>query len=186
MQYYIIDTMPTKRQPTIVRFNAGYKIDKNGCWIWQRSRCSAGYGSTSIPAKPRYHTVMAHRLSYELFKGKIPPHHHIHHICKVKLCVNPEHLKLMREEKHNGIHDNFSENNKERKARTHCPKGHPYKGNNLILSKENHRFCRTCMYAAYKKHYYKQHTKCSKGHPYTPENTRYGIDNGRICITCRG
>lgn len=35
-------------------------------------------------------------------------------------------------------------NGKRQKAKTHCPKGHPYSGTNVILSKEGYRRCRTC------------------------------------------
>ena len=31
-----------------------------------------------------------------------------------------------------------------RKHRIQCPKGHPYSGNNLYITKDNHRQCRAC------------------------------------------
>jgi HNH endonuclease len=70
------------------------KNDPNGCWIWRGALRNKrdGYGVISLPGKPtRY--KMAHRVAYELIKGPIPEGFEIHHQCRVRDCVNPDHLE---------------------------------------------------------------------------------------------
>ena len=61
-------------------------IDDNGCWLWQGATTTKGYGS--------YSSKRVHRMSYELFVGAIPTGMYVLHSCDVRLCCNPEHLRL--------------------------------------------------------------------------------------------
>lgn len=66
-------------------------IDKScDCWLWTGAKNKQGYGHLKIKGK----TYRAHRVSYELFNGKIPPGFLVMHKCDNPLCVNPNHLKL--------------------------------------------------------------------------------------------
>lgn len=68
------------------------KIEKTKtCWFWKGS-IVGGYGQI---ANGRNRTARAHRVAYELFNGQIPTGMVVHHICGVKNCVNPNHLKAM-------------------------------------------------------------------------------------------
>jgi hypothetical protein len=60
-----------------------------GCWLWVGKMVPNGYGTVNVG----YKRMMAHRLSYTLFKGEIPTGMEIDHKCRQKACVNPDHLE---------------------------------------------------------------------------------------------
>lgn len=67
------------------------RVDKSGpegCWIWTGALDKHGYGEFSENRRRR----RAHRVVYELVRGEIPPGLVMDHLCRVKSCVNPEHL----------------------------------------------------------------------------------------------
>ena len=62
-----------------------------GCWLWEGAVSSDGYGSISVSGK----SAWAHRVSYTVFRGEIPTGLTIDHICRVRCCVNPAHLRVL-------------------------------------------------------------------------------------------
>ena len=57
------------------------------CWYWRGNTNQKGYGSFGKKEK-------AHRTSWVLFNGVIPPNKFVLHKCDIPGCVNPEHLFL--------------------------------------------------------------------------------------------
>ncbi len=126
--------------------------DEDECWIWEGARKHNGYGRYAILG----HSVPAHRLAYELFVGRIPAgmliDHTCHngsdcfhaHDCLHRACVNPLHLEPVThgENVRRGMVSKV--NGAINRAKTHCPKGHPYTGDNLYINPRGSRNCRTC------------------------------------------
>lgn len=80
-------TPPWENSPPEQRFWA--KVKKTDlCWIWQGAT-SAGYGHFSVKNK----RGLAHRFAYELLVGPIPDGLQLDHLCRNRLCVNPDHLE---------------------------------------------------------------------------------------------
>lgn len=61
-----------------------------GCWEWVGALAKSGYGQISANGK----NTFVHRLSYEWAGGQIPDGFMIDHVCRNRVCVNPEHLRL--------------------------------------------------------------------------------------------
>jgi hypothetical protein len=55
------------------------------CWIWQRRVNEKGYGHGN--------NGLAHRAYYEALHGKLPVGLVLDHLCRVRACVNPDHLE---------------------------------------------------------------------------------------------
>ena len=68
--------------------NNNYGTNEIGCWIWLGAK-SHGYGAARHNGK----NCSAHRVMYEELVGPIPNGLEINHLCRVKNCVNPEHLE---------------------------------------------------------------------------------------------
>lgn len=66
-----------------------YTVDNNGCWIWGRFTLPNGYGQLTVKGK----RTLAHRYMYEKHVGPIPDGLVIDHLCRVRNCVNPDHLE---------------------------------------------------------------------------------------------
>lgn len=68
-----------------------------GCWVWQSTLDSWGYGSVSCDERGGSRTTKAHRLMYRAANEgvDISPTQAIHHACAVRACVNPDHLQVV-------------------------------------------------------------------------------------------
>ena len=71
------------------------KITETGCWIFMGSvkangYCSVGVGSLRDGSR---RVDYAHRVVFEAVKGPIPKDLELDHLCRVRCCVNPDHLE---------------------------------------------------------------------------------------------
>lgn len=67
--------------------------DKDQCWEWQGMKNNKGYGIFSTVYKGITGKIGAHRFSYLLTHGKLPPKGKlVTHTCDNPPCVNPNHL----------------------------------------------------------------------------------------------
>ncbi len=65
------------------------RIPESGCWIWTGAILSNGYGKFR---DANMKSALAHRATYEYYKGKIDAEKYICHTCDIPSCVNPNHL----------------------------------------------------------------------------------------------
>jgi len=118
------------------------RVPECGCWIWLGVIQGNGYG--------KYGKQLAHRLIYEKAKGTVPNGLQLDHLCRVRSCVNPDHLEPVTQRENILRGDSFSAKNA---AKTSCPSGHPYTKENTRIRANGYRECRECRKAALRKRY---------------------------------
>lgn len=136
--------MPTKCALE-VRFHEHHIPEPNsGCWLWIgatiRSRKGALYGvikkDREVILQEGGSNELAHRVSYQLHKGKITALQ-IDHLCRNTLCVNPDHLEPV----------NQPENVRRGYLARHgnaCKRGHEFTVENTYIDATGGRHCRRC------------------------------------------
>lgn len=128
----------------IAIFEKYYVPEPNsGCWIWIRALDSGGYGRV-FPRKINGKRLLkAHRISYELFKGSIPEGLDLDHLCRVRCCVNPDHLEPVTRSENCLRGETGHVSGARKRARTHCIHGHEFTPENTWVYK-GERHCIQC------------------------------------------
>ena len=120
------------------RFDVKVEKGERGCLLWTGAKTSTnGYGQLWVDGRLQ----LAHRLAYERRYGSIPDGLVIDHICRVRSCVNPEHLRAV-SDKENTLAGVGPAAVNARK--THCSNGHEYTEENTTLRSNGRRECRIC------------------------------------------
>src|SRR5690606_30138408 len=70
-------------------------VDANGCWLSQYSTASHGYSQVGWQDAGSRHVVLGHRAAWVHVHGQVPAGVTLDHICKVRRCVNPGHLRVL-------------------------------------------------------------------------------------------
>jgi len=122
-------------------------VDKtDSCWLWTGA-LRYGYGRFVVGGR-NGKVLMSHRFAYEEIKGVVPEGLQLDHLCRVRNCVNPDHLEPVTQK----VNILRGESPSAKQARqTHCIHGHLLSGDNLYEGKNNHRGCKICRSHSMKK-----------------------------------
>lgn len=149
---------------------AKVKKIKGGCWEWKGYIDNKGYGQSSLKGRDR-----THRIFYRHFKGALPSGTEIDHLCRVRHCVNPEHLEAVPHRINQRRGDSWVGKNA---RKTHCPRGHEYTKTNTYINPNGARVCRTCMKTVYQ---VVRHKQIQHGKNRRLPNHEMSKENGRGC-----
>lgn len=106
-------------------------------WLWTACCTPAGYGQFGVAGR----IVMAHRWLYEQLVGPIPDGMQLDHMCRVRPCVNPDHLEVVTQLENimRGVSVGAL-----LARRKECMRGHPYTTANSYVGPTGARSCRVC------------------------------------------
>lgn len=119
-------------------------VDLKGCWRWKGVHGPTGYAQIQYRGKP----MNAHRAIYQVHHGvKLQTEQYVLHRCDVRDCVNPDHLWIGSQ--HDNNTDCAAKGRHYEGSKTHCERGHPFSGDNLVIRKQANkrgvrRVCKTC------------------------------------------
>lgn len=114
---------------------------EDGCWLWTGYTKPEGYGQYTTTGRRKFR---AHRLAYELVVGPIPDGLSLDHLCRVRNCVNPDHLQPVTTRENCRRGNTGLATGAKNRAKTRCPHGHPYSPENTYHPPSGGRACRTC------------------------------------------
>lgn len=134
-------------------------ISIDDCWLFAGYVGSDGYG---VIGSHLTNSRKAHRVMYEATIGVIPAGLVCDHLCRIRQCVNPQHIELVTDKENILRGQGATAKNA---VKTHCPHGHKYTQANIIWIKNTvygtlTRRCRAC-FNQWQRRYYKRKTSCS-------------------------
>lgn len=111
------------------------KTGRTDCTIWTGAVNSKGYGCFAVGGV----SYLAHRLAYEDVRGPIADGMTIDHMCRVRNCVNVDHLEVV----------TVAENNRRKRGGPmflggECSRGHRLTEGNAYKHPRGHVECREC------------------------------------------
>lgn len=144
-----------ERQVVLSIYPSKYRkkvIIEEDCWLWQGT-LKNGYGRIRTNGIGRG----AHKFFYEFVFGEVLKGLVLDHLCRVRHCVNPNHLEAVtaRENLLRGV--GAAAKNAQK---THCIRGHELSGDNLKKTKNGVRICRLCNILLQRKYNNKAEESC--------------------------
>lgn len=117
-----------------------------GCWLWVGRLYPNGYAQTWSGSRSdgSRKNAYGHRLVYQLLRGEIPAGLDLDHLCRVRSCVNPDHLDPVTRS------ENIRRGEGPRKlgllngSKTRCARGHEFTLENTHMRPTGGRSCRAC------------------------------------------
>ena len=126
----------------LARFIPKFIINETtGCWEWQASM-NKGYGQF-YRGGSRQDAILrgAHRVSYEHWIGPVPDGLDLDHLCRVRRCVNPDHLEPVTRRENLLRGPTIPAGNL---SKLECAQGHAFDADNTYISPDGARVCRAC------------------------------------------
>ena len=171
----------------------------SGCWAWMGSISSNGYGRFYFTDHSGAQKWQAHRYSYHMMRGPIPPGMTIDHLCRNKSCVNPDHLDVVTLKENIRWSLPYRTYHKGLYCSTSCVHGHLWTPETTYYHKGS-RSCKVCNRERCKR-FRVSHPKiytgprlpkkrwssnfCGRGHELTPGNIyTKKSDGSRECHPC--
>lgn len=115
------------------------RIDASAdCWEWTGAT-TKGYGVIFVGGYP--HMAYTHRVVWERLVGPIEDDYELDHLCRNKVCANPDHLELVSHK--TNVLRGWSDPAR-RARKTQCKRGHAFTDKNTYVTPSGHRQCRTC------------------------------------------
>ncbi|MDX3637697.1 HNH endonuclease signature motif containing protein [Streptomyces europaeiscabiei] len=122
----------------------------DGCWLYTGALMKDGYARVKDTSTD--YALLTHRVVYEQLVGPVPEGLVLDHLCRVRHCVNPQHLEpvTVLENNQRGVRARLGE-------RTHCAEGHEFTPENTVPQRRKRKsgvtltpVCRTCRNAYYR------------------------------------
>ncbi|ASZ74121.1 HNH endonuclease [Mycobacterium phage Squint] len=87
----------TSTNPDAFRIFRGKRLvpASDGCLIYPVKPGARGYALVNTGGRGDNKAYLAHRIAYELAYGPIPEGMTVDHLCHTRLCVNPDHLRVI-------------------------------------------------------------------------------------------
>lgn len=165
MREYARDRLRFKYPSPLERFVAKVNFDGSipdfnpslgPCWLWTAGTRWGGYAYFKSAGKG----WAAHRFIYEMLVGPIPEGLVIDHLCRVRACVNPDHMEPVTflENLRRGFGPTMIQSQED-----YCTSGHEYTPENTLWHKRyksplKTRKCRICYNANWRKGYWRRKT----------------------------
>ena len=179
---------PTRAVPCAVGGLKGDCVEFLGPQSGANYEIGDGYGYACIDGR----SCRAHKAAWVEAHGPIDDDLTIDHLCFNKLCLNTRHMEIVTRAENT----RRSRASVARRAKTHCPQGHAYEGENLYVDKRGARYCVTCLRRRTTEIRERQKIereklraltpkKCKNGlHAMTEENTKVMGSGVRKCAAC--